>query len=169
MSITYGYHDNENLLIEYGFVMDVNAFDKLVFRFDDIEPILASIADQNRRDEAIREKLLDDLSCNSFTGPSWTFLRFLDIVARLRNPDTDLSQLEDAEVENYEDIRLMFVDLLKTYESYCENSRLDLENYKKINLTDHVDLVLKLIKCHLDIIRFNLDLAGDKSKWMELF
>jgi hypothetical protein len=193
--ITYGYHENKTLLIEYGFILNENIYDKVLFKYKDFSELLENgeYLDIMWR-KSIEDQLLVDFSCNSSTGPSWFLLKMLDLISFINN-----SRLSDIIIEspkkkiksklgqiaslvktfnysdeslNHELIKPLFVSLLNKYKTNLELSITRLENYKTSTIQKnnyHVDMSIEFCKLQLEIIEFNLTLANDSESWKAIF
>jgi hypothetical protein len=177
--ITYDYHNNQTLLIEYGFVMRNNAYDTLVFDLEaDIDVILRErIGDEQMRmdvlNRAIRENLVDDLSCNGSEGPSWSILRLLNLISQYEKTNNDNDVVVDSnEIGDFEAIRVMYVGLVRKYERYLSECEASLEAYLcrcEESERCRAQMVLSLSRCQLAIVNFNLEMANDNLVWCMLF
>ena len=190
--ITYGFHENKTLLVEYGFVLRENIYDKLVFTRADLSDLL-----ENREytdvlwKKAIEDQLLSDFSCNQVDGPAWFLLKMLDLLAYVNGLDKkspkkkaklEASKVRKA-VESYsyadeelceQKIKPLFLSLLKKYECDLKASVVKLESYKsnlnaESSSSYHVDMCLEFCGMQLAIVKFNQSLATDLERWTNMF
>ena len=174
--ITYGCHDNLTLLIEYGFILEENLYDRIIFRIEDFSVL---IRDHKKAEivwcKAIRDKISNDLSCNKTEGPSWNLLRLVDLISHVNTSkitsEFDLGFYESYEINNPDQVRALFLDFLKLYEKDFERSLTDLSRIAKTRdeYCYHVDVCLKLTRIYLEMITFNLKFVNNDKQWLSLF
>lgn len=177
--ITYGPHDNLTLLIEYGFIIKDNIYDKITFSFDLVKQLID--ADQSTENFiwncCIQQNLLSDLTCNQFEGPSWSLLKCLDLISSFNKSKNQSSPKKAKfstnnfyEISNYADVKKLFLKLL-------ENIRIDFDiSLQKLkNLSDniknsyHFKMTCEMIQCYMTIVEFNIAVANDQEKWAMIF
>jgi hypothetical protein len=174
--ITYGFHDNKTLLIEYGFIIEDNIYDKIVFKKNDFEIFLKNKANLSFLwKKAGEHNLLEDLSCNK-TGPAWFLTKLIDLIIDmniLHDSNIKDESYSSYEIKHLSEIRLIYLQLMNEYQKKLTDS---IENISKLNNQNddpnficHKNFSLKLLKLHLEIVICNLELANDKKKWMKLF
>jgi hypothetical protein len=182
--ITYGSHDSKTLLIEYGFVLENNTSDRLVFNIEEIFNLLNENSSSLVESYAVRANYLTDLSCNSFDGPSWYLLKTLDLICAY-NENGDLMSSADFKLKWKEfeiiypnQIRNLFTRLLHEYHEDLNQAREKLnrlrptalnENNSLMRMLSHIETLLLFIDINLDIVNFNLRLTSEKEKWDKLF
>lgn len=186
--ITYGYHDNRTLLVEYGFILEDNVYDKIVFNTKDIGDL---VENPDHLDylwrKSIHDKFLTDLSCNSSEGPSWYLLKMLNLINylnELKNSKNKKktsesssqslnSSFEANEILNPMPIKKLYLNLLGKYENYLNtslNSLKELETKTSINLNQvHKNMISKFVNLQLNIIKVNIELANDPERWDSIF
>ncbi len=178
--ITYGYHDNRTLLIEYGFILEENIYDKIIPTKTDFIDLLKDLDDsESLWSQAGSLNLFNDISLNKAEGPSWYLLKMLDIISCLNsiqkentNPKAKKLKMTVDIVYNV-DIQSLFIQLLTKYKQNFNESiknLLELKSNDKYKLNNyHVETVLKYIELQIDIVDFNLKLANDKDSFVALF
>ena len=182
--ITYGCHDNKTLLIEYGFVLEDNIYDKINLKNVDF---LGHVHEDNNQlwQEAYHQHLLDDLSFNKQDGPSWCLLKFFDLLLRTNKEASELkavkkikknrrsSNTDTSEItSNLDEIKQMFTSILEAYDQSLRISIKKLNEFKlnnKIKSTIQLDTVLRFVNLQLDIVEFNFELVKDHENWICLF
>lgn len=171
--IAYGYHDNKTLMIEYGFILDENIYDRVIFKLAEFESMIQS----NRFvdilwQKVIQTRLYSDLSCNMAQGPSWNLLCLLDLIVHFNaNQITSLTDLDDYEVYEikYEsEIRQLALKLLYKYEKDLESSISKLQKVQNAQ-EYHLHMCSRLVKLQLDIVKYNIEFIGNDDEWYCLF
>lgn len=172
--ITYGHHDNKTLLIEYGFILEDNIYDKITLNKDNLTSLLKDEADLDcLLNQASSLGLFNDLSFNKSEGPSWYLLKMLDLITCL-NKETLKPRAKKLKVSvdiAYSiEIQNLFIEILiKFNKNYRETIENLLELKKISNFSYHIECVLKYCELQTQIVDFNLKLANDNERFTALF
>jgi hypothetical protein len=176
--ITYGHHDNKTLLIEYGFIINKNIYDRIIFKLEDFEVFVQNKSKLNLLwKKVIKEKMFNDLCINKTDGPSWNLLRLLDLIYFL-NQENFQDEQEFEDYETYDiifsaEIRSDLTQLLTFFEENLKISQQNLSNFKAKSQNNynsyHFDMCENLTKVYLEILCYNLELVNDDQKWVNLF
>jgi hypothetical protein len=174
--ITYGHHDNKTLLIEYGFTLEENVYDRIIFRFEDF---MRFVNDKSEKKEilwrkAIDERLHNDLSCNKADGPSWNLLRLFDLIVHLNknqiSSDQDLEAYDSYEIKYTNKVRELILEFFESYEVDFDRALEGLSELKVKNESSyHISMCHNLTRIYSDMIKFNIDICKDNTKWFALF
>jgi len=184
--IQYGFHENKTLFIDYGFVLEENPFDKIVFKPGDFKKFLNdNDSFDSLMEHAVKAGLLSDLTCNKTEGPSWCLIKLLDIVQMFRDQSEKIRQAKSPkklkkilnlnpedhfEINNSEKIKCLFEELLVTFRNDSISSLNKLKSLSQPNSFNyHLEMSAKLINLTLEIIEFNLNLLSNQENWMLLF
>ena len=192
--ITYGFLDNQTLLLEYGFIIEENSNERIDFSPAELIGLLQHDEKAKFEEILISENFVSDLSCNKFTGPSWYLLKALNLICLLnetvtnqtpesaipedtnqrkkkKKKKTKAQNNEDIDTNNIPKIGQLFDQLLKKYH---ENLNISLKNLNDASQVEdispyHVEMSRKFCVGYLDIIDFNFNLVQNQDKWLELF
>jgi hypothetical protein len=166
--ITYGHHDNKTLLIEYGFILEDNIYDKISLGKNDLNELLndTETSEQLLWSQACSLHLYIDLSINKAEGPTWQLLKILDLISRLNKQKAKRIRL-NYEIKYSNDVRYLFIQILNKYKENYEKSLDKLNSLLVKNY--HVDTLIKYCKLQMEIVNFNLELANDDIRFNSLF
>jgi hypothetical protein len=180
--ITYGCHDNKTLLIEYGFVLDNNAYDKISLKKRDFKELIKNLEEKTQNYlwlEADKQSILTDLSFNGHDGPSWCLLKFFDLIIQLINKEANkgskqikkIRRSSSEQFTNTNEIKLMFVNILNAMKCSFSAAVQNLNELKQLEVKSNYknDMVLKYLKLQLEIVNFNLELTNNPEEWSFLF
>ncbi len=173
--ITYGAHDNKTLMLEYGFFIRKNIYDKITLKEKDFNVLLdtdlGEVATENLWNEVNKLGLLFDLSV-FMDGPSWSVLKVIDLIIQM-NESGKRKKKKKQKIDGVYDyvseprmIGQVFVKVMKGYEK-------DLDGFLKslcvLDESKHCRLVKGFVEVELELIKNNLERTFDEKKWMELF
>ena len=178
--ITYGLHDNATLLVEYGFVLDDNVYDKIEMRKSDFAVCFNNdnaLLDAFWQRATEESQLVSDLTCNGSEGPSWLLLKLIDLAidfaAKRGEADDVHTWLESYEMNNEpEKLGRAFLSMMSLYEAPLKRSLHELDSYANeahFNFAYQKAIAIKLLHFHLDIVQLNLSLVNDTQRWASLF
>jgi len=165
--ITYGHHDNKTLLIEYGFILEDNIYDKISLGKNDLNELLndAETSEQLLWSQACSLHLYIDLSINKAEGPTWQLLKILDLISCLNKQKAKRIRL-NYDIKYSNDVRYLFIQILNKYKENYEKSSDKLNSLLVKNY--HVDTLIKYCKLQMEIVNFNLELANDHTRFSSL-
>ncbi|RNA19027.1 SET domain-containing 4 isoform X1 [Brachionus plicatilis] len=177
--ITYGPHDNLTLLIEYGFIINNNVYDKLSFSFDTLKELIRvdDSTEQFIWNCCIQKNLLYDLTCDQSEGPSWSLLKFLDFISCFDQTKNQSKKAKISthdynfyDINNFKDCKILFLKLLENIGGDLDRSLQKLEDLDdKVKKSYHFKMSRDLIKSYKLIVEFNTSLANDQERWAMMF
>lgn len=127
---------------------------------------------------AVKDNLLNDLSCYNNDGPSWSLIRTLNLLNYLNEAnkdDLELDEFDTNEIACVDEIKRLYLKLLTKYRGFLNETCLQkLQTYADsctVNSVEHymAHMSLKLAQSHLNIVEFNLNLVNDDTQWETLF